>query len=312
LAPIMNLSESLKQRITTLIASDRDVLYMKGTRRFPQCGFSGAVVQILDGVLESYTTVNVLEDAEIREGIKAFSSWPTIPQLYIGGEFVGGADIVREMLSSGELQKKLGVTPAEVEAPKITVTEAARAAFAEAADEAGGDPLRFSVGPKFEYDLYFGPKEPGDVEVDAGGLKILVDQGSLRRANGVTIDFVQGPDGAGFKINNPNEPPRVQSISAKKLKEMRDLGEKFELFDVRTEQEQAIARIEGARLLDREGQDYLFSLPKDTPLVFHCHHGMRSRAAAEHFLKEGYRKVYNLEGGIEAWSLAVDPSVPRY
>ena len=82
-------------------------LYMKGTKDFPMCGFSGRVVQILDYLGVDYQTANVLEDQELREGIKAYTNWPTIPQLYVKGEFVGGCDIVREMFQSGELQSHL-------------------------------------------------------------------------------------------------------------------------------------------------------------------------------------------------------------
>jgi monothiol glutaredoxin len=310
----MNLSEPLKERIEGLVRSDRVVLFMKGTRRFPQCGFSSSVVQILDEALETYTTVNVLEDPEIRDGIKAYSSWPTIPQLYIAGEFVGGADIVREMRENGELAQKLGSSaPAEAKPPKVTVTEPARRAFAEAAGEAGpGELLRFEVSARFEYGLFFGPRGKGDHEVDAGGITVLVDRGSARRADGVVIDFVDGPEGAGFKIDNPNEPPRVRPLPARKLKEMLDQGESLVLIDVRTDGERKIAKIEVARHLDREELARLESLPKDTTLVFHCHHGIRSRSAAEQFVSQGFSRVYNLDGGIDAWSVSVDPSVPRY
>jgi monothiol glutaredoxin len=84
------------------------VLYMKGTPDAPMCGFSAAAVQILEACgVEEVATVNVLDDPDVRQGIKAFSSWPTIPQLYVNGEFVGGADIMKEMFQSGELQKLL-------------------------------------------------------------------------------------------------------------------------------------------------------------------------------------------------------------
>ncbi|MGD1886247.1 MAG: Grx4 family monothiol glutaredoxin [Cohaesibacteraceae bacterium] len=83
------------------------VLFMKGTKQFPQCGFSGQVVQILDYVGADYQDVNVLEDMDLREGIKTYSNWPTIPQLYVKGEFVGGCDIVREMFQAGELQQMM-------------------------------------------------------------------------------------------------------------------------------------------------------------------------------------------------------------
>jgi monothiol glutaredoxin len=83
------------------------VLFMKGTPTFPQCGFSGQVVQILDYLGVAYSGVNVLESDELRQGIKDYSNWPTVPQLYVKGEFVGGADIVREMFQAGELQQLL-------------------------------------------------------------------------------------------------------------------------------------------------------------------------------------------------------------
>ncbi|MFN0264102.1 Grx4 family monothiol glutaredoxin [Tepidamorphus sp. 3E244] len=84
------------------------LLFMKGTPSFPQCGFSGQVVQILDYLGVPYKGVNVLENMEIREGVKAYSNWPTIPQLYVKGDFVGGCDIIREMFQAGELQDMLG------------------------------------------------------------------------------------------------------------------------------------------------------------------------------------------------------------
>ena len=97
----------VRARIEKLITDNPVVLFMKGTPQFPQCGFSGRVAQILDRLGAPVVGVNVLEDAEIRQGIKDFANWPTIPQLYIKGEFVGGADIATEMFQSGELQTML-------------------------------------------------------------------------------------------------------------------------------------------------------------------------------------------------------------
>ncbi len=91
-------------RIQATVTENPVVLFMKGTPVFPQCGFSARVVQILTHMGVPFACVNVLEDMEIREGIKAFTNWPTIPQLYVKGEFVGGCDIIREMFQSGELQ----------------------------------------------------------------------------------------------------------------------------------------------------------------------------------------------------------------
>ena len=97
------LDTATKERIQGEIDSSDVVLFMKGTPVFPQCGFSAAVVQVLSHIGVKFKGVNVLEDPAVREGIKEFSSWPTIPQLYVNGEFLGGCDIVREMYETGEL-----------------------------------------------------------------------------------------------------------------------------------------------------------------------------------------------------------------
>jgi monothiol glutaredoxin len=104
---------SINQFIDQQLKSSDVVLFMKGTPQFPQCGFSGQVVQILDHLGVPYKGVNILDSDELRQGIKAYSNWPTIPQLYVKGEFVGGCDIIREMFQAGELQgvlKDKGVT----------------------------------------------------------------------------------------------------------------------------------------------------------------------------------------------------------
>ena len=108
---------SAQQQIADAIASNDVVLFMKGTPQFPQCGFSGQVVQILDYLGVPYAGVNVLASDELRNGIKEFSNWPTIPQLYIKGEFVGGCDIVREMFQAGELQSHLKQAGVAVKQP---------------------------------------------------------------------------------------------------------------------------------------------------------------------------------------------------
>jgi monothiol glutaredoxin len=109
-----------------------------------------------------------------------------------------------------------------------------------------------------------------------------------------------------------HEPAEIRQITAQELKSMLDSGTPLELWDVRTEGERSIARIEGARLLDDAGVQHIENLPRDTPLVFQCHHGFRSQAAAEYFLAKGFTNLCNLTGGIDAWSAAIDASVPRY
>ena len=104
----------------------------------------------------------------------------------------------------------------------------------------------------------------------------------------------------------------IQQLSAPALKQMMDDGVRFELVDVRTDSEQELARIEGARLLNKTYYAELLAMDRDTVLVCQCHHGVRSQDAAAHFEQQGFRTIYNLSGGIDAWSQLVDPSVPRY
>lgn len=102
-----DLTPELKTALDTLISENKVVLFMKGTKDFPQCGFSARVVQILDMIGTDFIDINVLEDGAIRQGIKEYSDWPTIPQLYINGEFIGGCDIVTEAYQNGELKDML-------------------------------------------------------------------------------------------------------------------------------------------------------------------------------------------------------------
>jgi len=304
------MNEQVRASIEASIKKSKVVLFMKGNKHFPQCGFSAQVVGILKELGTEFETVNVLSDPAIRDGIKEFSEWPTIPQLYVGGEFVGGCDIVKDLYAQGELQKMLGVS-AEIATPTITLSAGAAKAFKEA-NEGGDDVLRVEVTPQFKYDLHFGPKKAGDIEVKTGGTSIFVDRASAKRANGMSIDFVETKDGGAFKIENPNEPASVRSLRPEELATWKEKGEKFDLFDVRTEGEIKTASLPFAKALDDEGMKVLAGLPKDAKIVFMCHHGMRSRAAAERFLSEGFKNIYNLEGGINAWSERVDQKVPRY
>ena len=97
------MDETLKQRIEDTVQKNKVVLFVKGTKQFPQCGFSNAVITIFKQIGVPFETVNILADQDMRQGMKEYSSWPTFPQVYVGGEFIGGCDIVREMHEKGEL-----------------------------------------------------------------------------------------------------------------------------------------------------------------------------------------------------------------
>lgn len=219
---------NLKERIDQMISGDPVFLFMKGTPTFPQCGFSNQVVQILKAYDVPFGSFDVLSDMDVRQGIKTYSDWPTIPQLYVSGEFVGGSDIVRESWESGEL------------------TELLKAAHP---------------------DRELTPPTP------------------------------------------PTKPKNIQPSEAKTML----AANQGRFLDVRTTDERNTAAVEGFELLDQAlAQSLLDSSDKNQPLVFMCHFGGRSAQAAEYFANQGFQNVYNVLGGIDAWSQQVDNTVPRY
>ena len=309
----MELNRTMQSRIESLIESDRVVLFMKGTRMQPMCGFSAATIGILDSLVPRYATFNVLEDQEIREGVKAFSDWPTIPQLYIDGEFVGGCDIVKQMFNSGELHGMLGVEAPDRTPPEIAVSDSAAAVIANAVQANPGQAVHLSIDGRWQHSFNLGPMEGHEIRVESNGVTVLFDVASAQKAKGLSIDLEETVQGTAFRIDNPNAPSPVGRMSPAELVAARRAADDAPtLVDVRTSDERARAVIEGSILLDDEGLRTVSALPKDTKLVFYCHTGIRSMSAAEHFRAEGFTDVHNLEGGIDAWSREADPSVPRY
>lgn len=303
---------SIEARIRSLVEGNPVVLFMKGERRAPRCGFSANTAAILDEYLEEYLTLDVLSDEALREGIKTFSSWPTIPQLYVNGEFVGGADIVRELHDGDELAALLGADDRPLPDPKIALAPSAIDAFRRFSSGEGAPSIRLTITSNFEYAMDFEEPRPRDIVLSFGDLRLILDRFSAARADGLSIEFIESDDGGGFKIHNPNEPGRVAQTPPDELKRMLDAGEIAELIDVRTEGEREIAAIAGSTLLSEAELERLSALDRSTPLAFYCHHGVRSEKAAAHFIQLGFERVYNLMGGIDAWSLEIDPSIPRY
>src|SRR5690606_29243885 len=126
--PAEALDPALRGRIQSLLDANRVVLFMKGEPAAPQCGFSARAVSALSGIgLDRYVHDNIIADDEIREGIKAYGDWPTLPQLHIDGELVGGSDIIEQMANRGELQTALGLPPPDRTPPEITISEGAAA-----------------------------------------------------------------------------------------------------------------------------------------------------------------------------------------
>ena len=306
------LNEKSRARIEGMVESDRVVLFMKGTPQMPQCGFSATTTSILDSLLPSYTTFNVLEDQEVREGIKAYSSWPTIPQLYIDGELVGGCDIVKQMYNAGDLHEALGQPPPDRSPPDITLSDRAAELIRQAVEGNPGTHVHLKVDSRWQHSFNLGPAEGHEVRSVANGVEILMDLGTAQRAPGLELDIEETFQGYAFRVSNPNEPPTVTELEPSDLDRRLSASGEFLLFDVRPSAERERARIEGDRVLDDAAIAFIRDLPKETDLAFYCHRGGRSQSVAEHYRLEGHLRVYNLKGGIDAWSERVDPSVPRY
>ncbi len=307
----MTLSDNTREQIEGFLQKDRVVLFMKGTPQAPMCGFSSKTVGLLDSILDNYTSVDVLQDQDIREGIKVFGNWPTIPQLYIDQELVGGCDIVTAMFNSGELQELLGLEAPDMTPPEITITDTAAKMILEAMAGHEGIGLHFKVDANWQSQFNLAPAQGHEIKVDAKGITLLFDVASAQRAKGAVIDWVASMEGEGLTISLPQAPQPVAQITVVELRQKLDDGSVI-LIDVRGADERALAALAEARTMDAESMQEIESLPKDTALAFICHSGRRSQVAAEHFRKQGFTNVSNVSGGIDAWSQQVDPSVPRY
>ena len=307
----MTLNDSTREKIDELIQQNRVVLFMKGTPKAPQCGFSSKTVGLLDSVLDEYKSVDVLEDQEIRDGIKVYGDWPTIPQLYINGELVGGCDIVTAMFNSSELHEMLGVEAPDRTPPEITITDAAAEKILEAMDGHEDIGLHFAVDAGFQSQFNVAPAEGHEIKVETNGITMLFDLASAQRANGAVIDWVETMQGEGLTIHLPQAPEPVKQLSVAELKTNLDKNSVI-LIDVRGSEERALAALDAAKPMSGETMQEIEAMPKDTALAFICHIGNRSQVAAEHFRKQGFSNVSNVAGGIDAWSKEIDSSVPQY
>jgi monothiol glutaredoxin len=307
----MTLKDSTREKIENVIKQDRVVLFMKGTPKAPMCGFSSKTVGLLDSILENYKSVDVLEDQEIRDGIKTYGNWPTIPQLYIDGDLVGGCDIVTAMFNSGELHETLGVEAPDRTPPEVTITDAAAEKILEAMEGHEGIGLHFAVDASWQSQFNVAPAEGHEIKIETNGITMYFDLASAQRANGAIIDWVDTLQGSGLTIHLPGAPEPVKQMSVKELKSHLE-NNSVVLIDVRGSEERALASLEAAKVMDGETMQAIESMSKDTALAFICHIGNRSQVAGEHFRKQGFTNVSNVVGGIDAWSKEIDSSVPEY
>ncbi len=307
----MSLDPATRETIEQQVGSARVVLYMKGNPRQPMCGFSAKTAGMLDSLLDDYVSIDVLQDEDIREGIKEYGQWPTIPQLYIDGELVGGCDIVTGMFNSGELHEMLGVEKPDRTPPEISITPKAAEKIREAMAGHKGIEVHLQIDPDFQSRFQLAPAEGGEIRAESGGITVLFDVASAQRARGASIDWVETMQGEGLSINLPQAPAPITQMSVAELKTRLDEGG-LTLIDVRSDEEREKASIKGAKPMNADLMAELEALPRETPLAFVCHTGGRSQVAAEHFRKLGFTDVSNVAGGIDAWSREIDGSVPTY
>lgn len=269
--------------------------------------------------------VEVRAQAELAAGLAALAGSTRVPLLFVRGALLGDAEALEALDARGELHAALGPSARAPEGPlarepalegalalpTVTVSDAAKAKLLEALGGSGEEFVRVEVLPGGRFDLSVGPREPGDVLVRAGELGIVLDPQSAPRARGLAIDYVREGEEEGFSLRLPESPARVRQLSAKALQELLAKGEPVLLYDVRPEGERELAAIPGHRVLDEAGLAQLRSLGRDVRVVLVCHHGVRSQRAAERLAAEGFTQVYNLAGGVDAYS-SVDPTIPRY
>jgi len=296
------MNQETKQTIENLVNNNNCILFMKGNPQHPQCGFSSNTVGIVKELLgKNFAYCNVLESSDLREGIKEFGNWPTIPQLYINKELVGGNDIVTEMYNTGELHSLLGMQQPDKSPAKITLSPKAAENIKNGMQDIGTNVLMLSIDAQFN--TRFSIEQPKGYEIitECQDIKVYMDIGTSKRADGMEIDWVEDLQGAGLVIKNPNEPQPVKQISKKELNEGIEQGKFQNIYDTRSEQQFNAQSIPGSKRLDKENMQSIEKMAKDTPLVFVCAVGNTSQGACEFYRKKGYTNIHNLAGGVAGW-----------
>ena len=302
----MALDNETRGIIDQLLSTNKVVLFMKGTPQQPQCGFSATTVSTLEMLIPDFMSVNVLEHPSIRDGIKEFANWPTIPQLYIDGELIGGSDIVTDMLQSGELADTLGVEKPEIATPVISIDAKGLEVMKKALDSQPGHVLHLQINAGWSHTISLGADKGSDVQVSVGDIQIHMDPWSAARADGLKMVMEEDLTGTRFAFDNPNAPPPVNQMSVQTLKEKLDSDAEVILVDVRSDEERETTSISGSRQWNEDAMELIESLPKDAELIFHCHSGGRSQALAESLRRRGFTNLHNVRGGIQAWSEEIE------
>ena len=305
------ISPAVHARIAKLLADNPVVLFMKGGKDQPRCGFSAKATDVLNELAPNFIGVDVLLDEEIRHGIKLYGNWPTIPQLYINSELVGGSDIITQLFNTGELHQLLGAPAPDRSAPNITISDAAATAIRAGMADEPGVVLHLRIDRRWQAHFQLAPAEGHEVRAQAAGIEILMDVATAQAAQGMHVDWAESLQGAGLSIKLPRAPRAIQSMSVSELTPAHQKGTL--LIDVRPEHDRLRAPMPlSHRVLDNSTLSSLEALDKTTAMAFLCHFGNSSRQAADHFRGLGFTELFNIEGGIDAYAREIDGSVARY
>jgi monothiol glutaredoxin len=174
-----------------------------------------------------------------------------------------------------------------------------------------GMALHLAIDGRWQTQFMLKPAQGHEIRAESRGIVVLMDLATAQKARGMRVDWVDDLRGSGLAIALPLAPVGVRSLSVEELAQRLQRGD-VQVLDVRPPSERQLAPFAAARVLDADTAQALGALPKDTALAFLCHHGNSSRQAAEHFRGLGFTHVYNIDGGIDAWSQRIDASVPRY
>lgn len=202
----MNQDSMTREQLDQLINSHKVVLFLKGTREKPQCGSSSGIVRILDLLLEDYATVDVARQPEITDALALYTNWPAVPQLFVNGEFVGGADVVREMHTAGEFRGVLGLPPLpEVGIPNVTITDAAAKVILDVMGSMPHVELYLEVDALFRHSLSIVDRDERVTRRSVvNGIPLCFDAESAVRADGLVVET--DASGKSLRIENPNKP----------------------------------------------------------------------------------------------------------
>ncbi|MDF1663027.1 MAG: Grx4 family monothiol glutaredoxin [Planctomycetota bacterium] len=306
-----------KEAVKDVVTEDKIVVFAKGTKEVPRCGFSARAIQVVQSAGKPFKVVDILSDPSIRPALVAFSSWPTTPQVYLDGEFLGGSDIILELHESGELQKKIANSYGEEykevqDNQRVEVTDEAVKMVKEFM-ETDADFLRLSVQVKegaraYSLELDSHTSAATDLKWKVKGLTVIVAKTMSELFEKLEVSWVNKDGNEGFAVKEIGNPPAlpvpidIDKADLARLMRSEIKEGKLWIVDVREDDEWKSGHGEEAvhlplSRLEKVWKDAGFD-PKDT-LVFYCAAGKRSLSAANHFRhKLGYPNTRSLVGGI--------------